>query len=93
MGVAGRTRGELDEERRLAHVGGHAFELECLEARPAEEGGVLGGEAAEELGDVLVRVVSADRLLPGRGDLGHGVLTDRLVRWPMLFLALGGLSQ
>jgi hypothetical protein len=25
--------------------------------------------------------------------LGHGVLTDRLVRWPMLFLALGGLSQ
>ena len=91
MGVAGGTEGELDEERRLAHVGGHALELERLEAGPAEEGRVLRGEAPEELGDVLVRVVSAERLLLRRGHLGGGVLADRLVRWPVLFLALGRL--
>ena len=91
MGVTRRTGGELDEEGRLADVGGDTFELEGLEAGPAEESGVLGGEAAEELGDVFVWVVGADGLLLGRGYLGNGVLADCLVRWPMLFLALGGL--
>ena len=91
MGVTRRTGCELDEEGRLADVGGHTFELEGLEAGPAEESGVLGGEAAEELGDVFVWVLGADGLLLGRGHLGHGVLADGLVRWPMLFLALRGL--
>ena len=76
----------------MADVGGHAFELEGLEARPAEEGGVLGGEAAEELCDVLFRVVGADGLLLGRGDLCDGVLADGLVGRPMLLLAFRGLS-
>jgi len=53
---------------------------------------VLGGEAAEKFGDVFVRVFGAHGLLLGRGHLGHGMLADGLVRWPMLFLALGGLS-
>ncbi len=91
MGVARGTGGELDEERRLAHVGGHALELEGLEARPAEEGRVLGSEAAEQLCDVLVRVISAERLLLRRGHLRHRVLADRFVGWPVLFLALGRL--
>jgi len=90
VGVIRRTGGELDEEGRLADVGGDTFELEGLEAGPAEESGVLGGEAAEELGDVFVWVVGADGLLLGRGHLGHGVLADGLVRWPMFFLALRG---
>lgn len=93
VGVIRRTGGELDEECRLADVGGDTFKLESLEAGPAEESGVLGGEAAEELCDVFVWVVGADGLLLGRGYLGHGVLADGLVRWPMLFLALGGLSK
>lgn len=54
---------------------------------------MLGGEAAEKLGDVFIRVVGADGLLLGRGHLGHGVLADGLVRWPMLFLAFRGLSK
>jgi hypothetical protein len=49
---------------------------------------VLGGEAAEELGDVFIRVVGADRLLPCSGHLGYCVLAGLFVRWPMLFLAL-----
>lgn len=77
----------------MADVGGHAFELEGLEACPAEEGGVLGGEAAEEFGDVLFRVFGADGLLLGRGDLCHGVLADGLVGRPMLLLAFRGLSH
>ena len=93
VGVARGTGGELDEERRLAYVGGHALELESLEARPAEESRVLGGEAAEELGDVLVRVLSTEGLLLRRGYLRHGVLADRLMRWPVLFLAFGGLTR
>ena len=48
---------------------------------------MLGGEAAEKLGDVFVRVVGADGLLLCGCDLGDGVLADGLVRWPMLFLA------
>jgi hypothetical protein len=47
VGVVRGTEDELDEERRLAHVGGHALELEGLEAGPAEKGRVLGGEAPE----------------------------------------------
>lgn len=93
VGIAGWTRGKLDEESRLAHVGGHAFELERLEACPAEEGGVMGGEAAEELGDVFVRIVGADRLLLDGGHLGHGVLADLFVGRPVLSLALGGLER
>ena len=92
MGVTRRTGGELDEEGRLPDIGGHTLELEGLEASPAKESGVLGGEAAEKLGDVFVRIVGADGLLLGRGYLGHGVLADGLVRWPVLFLALRGLS-
>jgi len=61
-----------------------------LEASPAEKSGVLGAEAAEKLGDVFVRVFGAHRLLLGRGHLGHGVLADGLVGWPVLFLALLG---
>jgi len=52
---------------------------------------VLGSEAAEEFGDVFVRVVGAHRLLLNSGHLGHGVLADLFVRWPMLFLAFLGL--
>jgi hypothetical protein len=75
----------------LAHIGGHAFELEGLEAGPAEEGCVLGGEAAEELCDVFVRVVGAHGLLLCRGHLRDGVLAEGLVRRPVLLLAFGGL--
>jgi hypothetical protein len=53
---------------------------------------VLGGEAAEELGDVFVRVVGADWLLLNRGHLGHGVLADLFVGRPMPSLAFLGLS-
>ena len=63
----------------MAHVGGYALELESLEAGPAEESGVLGGEAAEKLGDIFVRVVGADGLLLCRGHLLRGVLADGLV--------------
>lgn len=52
---------------------------------------MLGGEAAEELGDVFGRVVGADWLLLCSGHLGHCVLADLFVRWPVLFLALLGL--
>ncbi len=54
---------------------------------------MLGGEAAEEFGDVFIRVVGADRLLLCSSHLGHCVLADLLVRWPMLFLALLRLDQ
>jgi len=54
---------------------------------------VLGGEAAEEFGDVFIRVVGADRLLLCSGHLSHCVLADLFVRWPVLFLALLGLDQ
>ena len=75
----------------MADVRGHAFELEGLEADPAEESGVLGGEAAEELCDVLVRVVGAHGLLLCRGHLRDGVLAEGFVRRPVLLLAFGGL--
>ena len=93
IGVTRGAGAELDEERRLAHVGGHALELEGLEAGPAEKGRVLGGEAPEQLCDVLVRVISAERLLLCGGHLRHGVLADRLVRRPVLLLALGRLKN
>jgi hypothetical protein len=54
---------------------------------------VLGGEAAEEFGDVFIRVVGADWLLLCSGHLGRCVLADLFVRWPMLFLAFLGLHQ
>jgi hypothetical protein len=54
---------------------------------------VLGGKAAEESGDIFIRVVGADRLLPCSGHLGHCVLADLFVRWPMLFLTLLRLDQ
>ena len=54
---------------------------------------MLGGEAAEEFGDVFLRVVGADRLLLCSGHLGHSVLADLFVRWPVHFLALLGLHQ
>jgi hypothetical protein len=75
----------------LAYVGGYTFELKGLETCPAEEGGMLGGEATEEFCDVFIRVVGADGLLLCRGHLGRGVLADRLVRWPVLLLAIRGL--
>jgi hypothetical protein len=75
----------------LAYVGRHAFELECLEAGPAQECRVLRREAAEELGNVLIRVISAKRLLLRRSNLRDSVLADCLVRWPVLFLAFRGL--
>jgi hypothetical protein len=93
LGVTGRPDGELDEERGLAYVGRYALELECLEARPAKESRVLRREAAEELGNVLIRVFSAKRLLLRRSDLRDSVLADRLVRWPVLFLAFRGLDM
>ena len=52
---------------------------------------MLGGEAAEEFGDVLLRVIGADRLLLDSSHLGHCVLADLFVRWPVLFLAFLGL--
>jgi hypothetical protein len=51
--------GELYEESVLADVGGYAFELEGLEACPAKEGGVGGGEFAEVLCEVFVWVCRA----------------------------------
>ena len=93
LGVAGGSDGELDEERRLAYVGRHAFELECLEARPAQESRMLGREATQKLGDILIGVLGAKRLLLRRSHLRNSVLTDRLVRWPVLFLAFRGLER
>ena len=52
---------------------------------------MLGGEAAEELGDVFLRVIGADWLLLDSGHLGHGVLADLLMLWPVPFLAFLGL--
>jgi hypothetical protein len=52
---------------------------------------VLGSEAAEEFGDVFIWVLGAHWLLLRCGHLGHSVLADLFVRWPMLFLALLGL--
>jgi hypothetical protein len=52
---------------------------------------VLGREAPEHSGDVLIRVISTDRLLLDRGQLGLGMLADRLVGRPIRFLTLGGL--
>ena len=52
---------------------------------------MLGGEAAEEFGDVLLRVIGADGLLLDSSHLGHCVLADLFVRWPVLFLAFLGL--
>ena len=49
---------------------------------------MLGGEAAEEFGDVFIRVVGADRLLFCSSHLGHCVFADLFVRWPMLSLAI-----
>jgi hypothetical protein len=54
---------------------------------------VLGGEAAEEFGDVFIRVVGAHWLLLCSGHLGHCVLADLFVRWPVLSLAVLGLDQ
>ncbi len=54
---------------------------------------MLGGETAEEFGDVFIRVVGADRLLPCSGHLGYCVLADLFVRRPVHFLALLGLDQ
>lgn len=51
---------------------------------------MLGGKAAEKFGNVFIRVVGADRLLLCSGHLGHSVLADLLVRWPVLSLALLG---
>jgi len=76
----------------LADVGGYAFESESLETCPAEDVGVLRGEAAEELGEVFGRVVGADWLLSCSGHLGHRVLADLFVRRPVPFLALLGLQ-
>jgi hypothetical protein len=52
---------------------------------------MLRGEAAEEFGDVLLRVIGADGLLLDSSHLGHCVLADLFVRWPMPFLAFLGL--
>lgn len=41
---------QLNEEGTLPHVGGHALELEGLEAGPAEKIGVGRGEFAKILG-------------------------------------------
>lgn len=78
---------ELDEEAVLADVGGHALELECLEAGPAEEGRVGGGELAEVLDEILIRVRGAHGLLLCAGELGSSMLADGLVRGPMRLLA------
>jgi len=51
---------------------------------------VLRGEAAKEFGDVLLRVIGADGLLLDCSHLGHCVLADLFVRWPMPFLAFLG---
>lgn len=53
---------------------------------------MLRGEAAEELGDVFVRVVGADWLLLSSGHLGYGVLADPFVGRPIPSLAILGLS-
>ena len=53
---------------------------------------MLVGEAAEELGNVFIRVVGADGLLLDSGHLGHGVLADLFVGRPMPFLAFLGLD-
>jgi hypothetical protein len=56
---------ELDAEGGLANVGGHAIEFESMEACPAQESGVLGGEAAEEFGDDFLPVIGGDLALIG----------------------------
>ena len=82
---------ELDEERVLADVGGHAIELEPLEACPAEKGGVRGDVFAEALDEAFV-VDAGTRLLRGR-DLRRGMLADGLVRWPVRLLTVSGLDR
>ena len=91
LGVTRGSSGELDEERRLAHIGRYTLELECLEARPAQEGRMLRCEAAQELGDILIGVLSAKRLLL-RSQLRSSVLADCLVCRPVPFLAFRGLK-
>ena len=60
-----RAVAEFDEERVLADVGGDAFELEGLEARPAEEARVRGDEFAEAFNERFVIHARAG-LLRGR---------------------------
>ena len=69
---------ELDEEGVVADVGGHALELEGLEAGPAEEAGVCGHVFAETLDEAVVVYHARAGLFGGR-DLGDGVLADRLM--------------
>lgn len=59
---------ELDEEGVLADVGGHALQLEGLEACPAEERRVCGGKLAEAFDDVVVQTRAHGVLFCG-GDL------------------------
>ena len=54
---------------------------------------MLGGEAAEEFGDIFIRVVGAVWLLLCSSHLGHCVLADLFVRWPVLSLAILRLHQ
>jgi hypothetical protein len=56
---------ELDVEGGLANVGGYAIESESMEVCPAQESGVMGGEAAEEFGDDFLRVIGGDSTLIG----------------------------
>lgn len=80
---------ELDEEGVLADVGGEALELEGLEAGPAEEVGVGGGELAEVLCEVFVGVADGGGGgLLDAGELACGVLADGLVGWPVCLLAV-----
>ena len=85
------TVAELDEESVLADVGGHAPQLEGLEAGPSDELVVGGGELAEVLDEVVVDASVA--WLLRRGDLRRGMLADRLVRWPVCLLAILRLSE
>lgn len=54
---------------------------------------MLRGEAAEEFGNVFIRVVGADRLLLCSGHLGHCVFADLFVRLPVFALAILTLHQ
>ena len=48
-----RAAGELDEQRLMPDVAGHALELERLEAGPSEQRFVRARELAQVLRDVL----------------------------------------
>jgi hypothetical protein len=65
VGLRMGTIAQFDQQCALPNIGGYALKSERLEAGPFEQCSVGGGEFSEILGEVLVCVCGANRLLRG----------------------------